>query len=341
MGGAIFNMGGDLNLTNSTLADNRAMGGNSTIGGGHGGSAFGGAIFNLDGTVTILFSTLADNSVIGGQGGDNFVDGSSGIGVGGALYNLTYGTFPPSAPQTATVTIHDSIADELDNDGGGTITLNGPNLVNYAGDPQLGPLANYGGSTPTLAPAGTSPAYQAGAPVSGITTDQRGLTRSTTTPTLGAVEIQTSTTAVTSNPTVSYNSAKQTVTVTASVSSTETVNNGTVTFSISGAGPNVQANVVNGQASAVFTINAATAAGQYTITAAYSGFGFTNSASTPSTDGVLTISSLSNPASTTTTAGNTTTACTAPQKLGAWESGNTLMIRRHHHGEAEDILSRV
>jgi trimeric autotransporter adhesin len=177
-------------------------------------------------------------------------------------------------------------------------------------DPQLGPLANYGGPTPTLAPAGTSPAYQAGVPVSGITTDQRGQTRSTTAPTLGAVEIQTSPTAVavTSNPIVSYNSGKQTVTVTASVSSGLTVNNGTVTFAISGVGSNVQANVVNGQASAVFTINAGTAAGQYTITAAYSGFGFTNSASTASSDGVLTISSPSNPASTTTTASNTTTA---------------------------------
>lgn len=295
MGGAIFNMG-NLNLTNSTLAGNSAMGGNSIIHAGHGGSGFGGAIFNLGGTVTILFSTLANNSVAGGQGGSEFEGGSAGLGEGGALY-LSYGT----------ATVHDSIADDLYNNGG-TVNLNGPNLVNYTADPQLGPLANYGGPTPTMAPAGTSPAYQAGAPVSGITTDQRGQTRSTTTPTLGAVEIQTSTTAVTSNPTVSYNSGKQTVTVTASVSSAETVNNGTVTFSISGVGSNVQANVVNGQASAVFTINAGTAAGQYTITAAYSGFGFTGSATTASSDGVLTISSPSNPASTTTTASNTAPA---------------------------------
>jgi excisionase family DNA binding protein len=33
--------------------------------------------------------------------------------------------------------------------------------------------------------------------------------------------------------------------------------------------------------------------------------------------------------------------CTAPQKLGAGESGNILMIWRHHHGEATQILSRV
>jgi hypothetical protein len=321
MGGAIFNMGGSLTLTNSTLAENEARGGN----GYEDGSGAGGGIFNLDGTVTLLFSTLADNLTL-----DDYKFGAGAVSGDNDLYNLTYDTSPSSTPQPATVTIQDSIlADntpgsgfyDLFDDGGGPVTLNAPNLVmgtygngitgqnsDIYADPQLGPLANNGGPTPTMAPASTSPADQAGTPVSGITTDQRGQTRSTTAPTLGAVEIQTSATAVTSNPTVSYNSAKQTVTVTASVSSTETVNNGTVTFSISGVGTDVQANVVNGQASAVFTINAGTAAGQYTITAAYSGFGFTSSASTPSTDGVLTISSPSNPASTTTAVSNTTTA---------------------------------
>jgi hypothetical protein len=111
MGGAIFNYGGTLNLTNSTLADNRVIGGDADYNSGNGGSGFGGAIFNLYGNVNILFSTLADNSVLGGQAGEQ--EGSAGIGEGQSLYNLFSDIFPINTPPPATVTIHDSILYDL------------------------------------------------------------------------------------------------------------------------------------------------------------------------------------------------------------------------------------
>ena len=54
-------------------------------------------------------------------------------------------------------------------------------------DPLLRPLGFYGGPTMTMALKAGSPAIAAGTPVSGITTDQRGVARSAT-PTIGAYE---------------------------------------------------------------------------------------------------------------------------------------------------------
>jgi hypothetical protein len=328
-------MFGSLTVTNSTLSGNIAQGG-STTGSASGGSGYGGAIFNLDGSLNLTFCTVADNTVAAGTAN------TLGNAAGGAVYNLAFGNnINTGATQTATATLTDSI---LSNSVGGvdlvnnaviganlganinaaTMTLNGPNLVqtisgNTSGtlpltaNPQLGPLANYGGMTPTFAVPASSPAYQVGTPISGITTDQRGLPRSATTPTLGAFEVQTSTTTVTSNPTITFSASTQTVMLTATVSSTETVNGGSVTFAVAGAGPNVQGNVVNGQASATFTVNAGVAAGSYPITAAYTpALGFSGSASSGRSDGTLTVSA----ASTTTTASNaTTTFSTSAQNV--------------------------
>ena len=77
MGGAIFNMQGEVSVVNSTLAGNVAEGGTcaQTIFCGTLGQGLGGAVFNLNGEVEITFSTLADNGAPQG---------------GGALYNLGY-----------------------------------------------------------------------------------------------------------------------------------------------------------------------------------------------------------------------------------------------------------
>jgi hypothetical protein len=80
LGGAIFNAGGTVVMTNSTLAGNRAQGGN----GESGGSAFGGAVFNLNGSLTLRNCTLAANTILGGGS----FGGSIGSSGGGALYSL-------------------------------------------------------------------------------------------------------------------------------------------------------------------------------------------------------------------------------------------------------------
>ena len=200
-GGAIFSMGGTVTLTNSTLVGNTAQGGNSYfptngIAGG-GGSGFGGAIFNLDGTLNLIFGTIADNTVTAGTGHGN------GQAAGGAVYNLAYDVGIGAV--TATATINDSI---LSNTTGGsdlvnnsaTVTFVNNNIVQTStgtlsgktpltADPRLGPLQDNGGPTETMAITTSSPAYRKGTAIAGITTDQRGKIRSTTTaPSLGAYD---------------------------------------------------------------------------------------------------------------------------------------------------------
>ena len=64
--------------------------------------------------------------------------------------------------------------------------LTGPGDLNNT-NPQLAALGNNGGPTNTLALLSTSPAVGQGDP-NGPATDQRGVTRSKTAPTIGAFE---------------------------------------------------------------------------------------------------------------------------------------------------------
>lgn len=197
MGGAIFNHGGVLLITNSTLTGNTAQGGS----GAGIGQGLGGAVFNLNGSVTIANSTLAGNTVA--------TPYSSG--TGGALYNLRY-TLDATIPD-ATVTIQNSIlansssgSDLLNNapanlvaaSGGGantgsaSVTFQGQNLVRsltnqgnatssgpapLTADPLLGALAHNGGFTWTMAPQPGSPAIGAGDNATCTAVDQRGYSR--------------------------------------------------------------------------------------------------------------------------------------------------------------------
>jgi hypothetical protein len=82
-----------------------------------------------------------------------------------------------------------------------------------------------------------------------------------------------STTTVASNVPLTFSPNAQPITLNATVTSTSTVNNGSVAFTL--LGTQVSADVTNGAASAGFSVSAGTAAGSYTIQAAYSpGTGF-------------------------------------------------------------------
>jgi hypothetical protein len=82
-GGAIFNEGGTLTVTNCTLLDNQSTG--SAVGGsGAGLPGQGGAIWN-DGMLSVTDSTFTDNQATGGAGVTPGVGG--GDGDGGAIYN--------------------------------------------------------------------------------------------------------------------------------------------------------------------------------------------------------------------------------------------------------------
>ena len=208
MGGALFNMFGTTTLTNCTLTTNTAQGGDVGIAmfGNSGGTGYGGAVFNLDGQLNLTFCTLAANTVAAGIGTTN------GNAAGGAVYNLAFGnTLDTGGPQSATATIVNSILSKSvggsdlvnnvvsgNNTNTATVTLDGPNLVQTSSgtvggtapltaDPQLGPLQDNGGPTPTMAITTSSPAFNAGVPVAGTTTDQRGVARPST-PALGAFQ---------------------------------------------------------------------------------------------------------------------------------------------------------
>lgn len=189
MGGAIFNQGGTVYITNSTIANNGALGGpGGSIYVSNGGGGFGGAVFNLNGAFNIASSTIAGNT-IGGA-----------FGNGAAVYNLAYDS---ATAQTATIILANSILgennggadlvnDEPTNTAAGTnlsVTVllgTEPNIIQdflntgtgvtstgmIATNPMLGPLANNGGPTPTMALLPGSPAANAGDPSIAPITDQ-------------------------------------------------------------------------------------------------------------------------------------------------------------------------
>lgn len=207
-GGALFIHDGMLNLVNCTLTGNTAMGGAGAPGsgsqGGNGGSAFGGAIFILNGDVSLINCTVAANTTTAGAGGVSTTPGSPGLADGGAIYlhQLGPSLASPEPLLRARVLLENSIlatshdsAHDLTVTGNAYAGLDYPNLVQSSSgrdggtisglpvstsDPQLGPLGNHGGPTPTMVPAWTSPVVDAG--YQGSTTpatDQRGLARVT------------------------------------------------------------------------------------------------------------------------------------------------------------------
>jgi hypothetical protein len=205
LGGAIFNHRGSLSMTNCTLSGNVAQGGNSGGVGAppayaaNGGSGQGGGVFNLNGAVILNGCTLASNSAIPGTNVWTDTDG-------GAFYNLALGNrIEDGTASVATVTLINTILansristnDLVNNQVNGrqantaTVVYYGPNLVmgradlsgatsigapTLTGDPKLGPLANNGGPTPTMALLAGSPAIDQGIS-SGVFTDQRGMPR--------------------------------------------------------------------------------------------------------------------------------------------------------------------
>ena len=207
-GGGIYNFGGILTLTDTTISDNVSanFGGggiantgtlnitnntishNSTTGYG------GGGIVN-SGTLTVKNSTIANNAsnnVVGDGGGilnvntatiiNSTFSGNSAIGKGGGIYNS--GTIN----LVNTILANSTSGGDCYNYSSDSITTNINNLIEINGlsghkcgtptltsDPNLGPLADNGGSTQTIALLPNSPAINAGNDGACENTDQRGI----------------------------------------------------------------------------------------------------------------------------------------------------------------------
>ncbi len=197
MGGAIFNMEGQLSITNSTLTGNQAIAGADNV--PVHASALGGAVFNLNGTFTAVASTLAANTATDGAAIFNLAYDAAtartaqtrlqdtivanGAGGGADLVSdkpitVSGGTNNPGATANADLSQFDLVdrfaargavvrLGHVYGEGG---TISGTPLT--AG-PMLGPLQDNGGPTETMALLPGSPAIDAGDSF-GLSTDQRG-----------------------------------------------------------------------------------------------------------------------------------------------------------------------
>jgi hypothetical protein len=185
-GGGIYNQGA-LTIVNCTLAENTAAGGLG-IDQGVGGDGLGGGLANDGGSISLLNVTVASNRVVSLGATNVFVDAGQtyvftnkpGNSFGSSIYNtngtvtltnLIFVCSPPQANVSGTVL-----------DGGHNLAsdssahLSAPGSFNNI-DPRLGPLADNGGPTPTMALLPGSPAIDAGDTAAGPSTDQRGVGR--------------------------------------------------------------------------------------------------------------------------------------------------------------------
>ena len=182
-GGGVSTLAGTLTVVNSTFVSNSCAGGNGgdrgtggTGGGvdGNGGDGSGGAVDNNGVSVDLVNATLFGNGCTGGTGNAN------GNRLGGNLRT-----------STGTVTLKNTIVANSSSgtNAFGTITDGGNNIssdlsCNFTNvgslnntDPRLGPLADNGGSTLTMALLQNSPAIDAGNSAVSLPTDQRGVAR--------------------------------------------------------------------------------------------------------------------------------------------------------------------
>ncbi len=198
--GALFN-NGSVVLVNNTFAFNLGAGGQGGGGGsggmpfspdyhwGYGGTGGGGgagysAIYDLNGHCGLTNCTLALNRAtngIGGAGGGGWGGiawpGTNGIAGAGGLTSfdakLLNTILSGNAPSNCSGTITD-VGHNISSDTSIAFTASG-SLTNT--DPMLGPLANNGGPTLTMALLPGSPAIDAGSAVGAPAADQRGVAR--------------------------------------------------------------------------------------------------------------------------------------------------------------------
>lgn len=183
-GGGIWNDGGTLTVTDSTLSGN---------GGGNGGG-----ISNDGGTVTVTDSTLAGNDAYDGGGVGGGIDNKAGtvtvvgstlsnntsIAPGGGIYNS--GTLNAAATIVAESGSEEDCSGTITDrgyniDDDGTCGFSAPSVSQSTSlDGTLGPLADNGGPTETIALLPGSPASRAVTSTALCSTpDQRGIVRPT------------------------------------------------------------------------------------------------------------------------------------------------------------------
>ena len=157
-GGGLYNDGGTLTVRNSTLTGN------------HSGDDGGGIYNSASGTLILDNATVAENSAMS-DGGGLFNDGGQL-----SLHNAIVAE--NTAPNFGVDIRNDTIATTSGGSLVGNPAFSGLDLGStvMAGDPQLAPLGDYGGPSPTMLLLPDSPAIDAGG-ASSSSADQRGGSR--------------------------------------------------------------------------------------------------------------------------------------------------------------------
>jgi len=216
LGGGLHVAAGEARLTNTALFNNLALGGAGVLNGADPGAGLGGGLYNAS-AAHLVNCTVARNVATGGPSHKIFPSRSgNGEGGGfyntpdGTLF-LTHVTVaanaaesgaygnPPGqahggaiASEGGSVMLRNTILDHslsASNCFGAGIVDEGHNISSDASfhfsapgslnntDPVLGPLADYGGPTPTMALLAGSPALDTADPAFCPATDQRGIAR--------------------------------------------------------------------------------------------------------------------------------------------------------------------
>ena len=179
LGGGIFNAL-QFAATNCTIALNTAAGGGGigqSISMGTNGNAIGGGVFNnTNATFSAMNLTIASNSCSSPAG----LYFTNGIAAGTQIAN-TNGTLRSHNSLIAYGGANGNAYGTITDDGynicsDGTAQLFSGSSYNFT-DPLLGPLANYGGPTLSMALLPDSPAIDSGDSVDFPSTDQRGFVR--------------------------------------------------------------------------------------------------------------------------------------------------------------------
>ncbi len=206
-GGGLYNHGGTATLDDCVLASNTTSGpgggiliisgtvivNNCTLSGNteNSGTGGGGGLSVSESTAILNNCTLSGNAALGGQG----------EGGGGGIELADSGTLAlTNCTISANTATNGGYGGGINNESDGTTfhlsntivagnTASGSNDIGSAayfgqnclvgGNPQLAPLGNYGGPTPTMPPLPGSPAIDAGVDIvtNFLATDQRGFPR--------------------------------------------------------------------------------------------------------------------------------------------------------------------
>jgi hypothetical protein len=297
-GGMFIGTGSTLSLTDCTVSGNVVH--EAVSGAGYDGS--GGGLAN-DGVADITDCTISGNSALKRGGGlfnkgkatitSSTISGNEAGYSGGGLYNFGGKYYHCTAVlYDAIVAGNTGSAQSASDIGGngesavtGSYNLSGTggsggltaahNNLSDVADPGLGPLANNGGPTETMALLPGSPAIGAGSAVAGVTTDQRGDPLDWP-PDIGAYQTQGSQRiglafAGLASPSVSYGTARVTLSGTLASGTLAPPNGESVDITVNGVTQEATLGA-GGAFSTAFSVSTLGVSGSpYTITYSYAG----------------------------------------------------------------------